>query len=388
MIALLSRLFIKDHENTSDPAVRRAYGYLCGTMGIAFNVLLCVAKLLVGSLTGSIAITADGFNNLSDAGSSIVTLLGFRLASQRPDPVHPFGHGRFEYISGLVVAFLILIMGFNLFTESIRKLVFPEDVEFSYAAVAVLAVSIAVKLYMFLYNRAVGKRIDSAAMIATATDSISDVVATTVVLISTVVGKLTGLRIDAWGGLAVAGFILYSGYSAARDTISPLLGQAPDPELVAKIRETVLAHPEVAGMHDLIIHNYGPGRMMVSLHAEVPAHADLLQMHDVIDLIEQQLRDSCGCDAVVHMDPIVTDDAVTARTFVTLVRIVTGVDERLSLHDFRMVTGPTHTNLIFDVVVPHRFNMTDNELRHVLSERVKAHDKTWNAVINIDRSYL
>lgn len=388
MIALLSRLFIKDHENTSDLAVRRAYGYLCGTMGIAFNVLLCVAKLLVGSLTGSIAITADGFNNLSDAGSSIVTLLGFRLASQRPDPAHPFGHGRFEYISGLVVAFLILIMGFNLFTESIRKLVFPEDVEFSYAAVAVLAVSIAVKLYMFLYNRAVGKRIDSAAMIATATDSISDVVATTVVLISTVVGKLTGLRIDAWGGLAVAGFILYSGYSAARDTISPLLGQAPDPELVAKIRETVLAHPEVAGMHDLIIHNYGPGRMMVSLHAEVPAHADLLQMHDVIDLIEQQLRDSCGCDAVVHMDPIVTDDAVTARTFVTLVRIVTGVDERLSLHDFRMVTGPTHTNLIFDVVVPHRFNMTDNELRHVLSERVKAHDKTWNAVINIDRSYL
>lgn len=388
MIALLSRLFIKDHENTSDLAVRRAYGYLCGTMGIAFNVLLCVAKLLVGSLTGSIAITADGFNNLSDAGSSIVTLLGFRLASQRPDPAHPFGHGRFEYISGLVVAFLILIMGFNLFTESIRKLVFPEDVEFSYAAVAVLAVSIAVKLYMFLYNRAVGKRIDSAAMIATATDSISDVVATTVVLISTVVGKLTGLRIDAWGGLAVAGFILYSGYSAARDTISPLLGQAPDPELVAKIRETVLAHPEVAGMHDLIIHNYGPGRMMVSLHAEVPAHADLLQMHDVIDLIEQQLRDSCGCDAVVHMDPIVTDDAVTARTFVTLVRIVTGVDERLSLHDFRMVAGPTHTNLIFDVVVPHRFNMTDNELRHVLSERVKAHDKTWNAVINIDRSYL
>lgn len=388
MIALLSRLFIKDHENTSDPAVRRAYGYLCGMMGIAFNVLLCVAKLLVGSLTGSIAITADGFNNLSDAGSSIVTLLGFRLASQRPDPAHPFGHGRFEYISGLVVAFLILIMGFNLFTESIRKLVFPEDVEFSYAAVSVLAVSIAVKLYMFLYNRAVGKRIDSAAMIATATDSISDVVATTVVLISTVVGKLTGLRIDAWGGLAVAGFILYSGYSAARDTISPLLGQAPDPELVAKIRETVLAHPEVAGMHDLIIHNYGPGRMMVSLHAEVPAHADLLQMHDVIDLIEQQLRDSCGCDAVVHMDPIVTDDAVTARTFVTLVRIVTGVDERLSLHDFRMVAGPTHTNLIFDVVVPHRFNMTDNELRHVLSERVKAHDKTWNAVINIDRSYL
>ncbi|NMA09106.1 MAG: cation transporter [Clostridiales bacterium] len=388
MIALLSRLFIKDHENTSDPAVRRAYGYLCGMMGIAFNVLLCVAKLLVGSLTGSIAITADGFNNLSDAGSSIVTLLGFRIASQRPDPAHPFGHGRFEYISGLVVAFLILIMGFNLFTESIRKLVFPEDVEFSYAAVSVLAVSIAVKLYMFLYNRAVGKRIDSAAMIATATDSISDVVATTVVLISTVVGKLTGLRIDAWGGLAVAGFILYSGYSAARDTISPLLGQAPDPELVAKIRETVLAHPEVAGMHDLIIHNYGPGRMMVSLHAEVPAHADLLQMHDVIDLIEQQLRDSCGCDAVVHMDPIVTDDAVTARTFVTLVRIVTGVDERLSLHDFRMVAGPTHTNLIFDVVVPHRFNMTDNELRHVLSERVKAHDKTWNAVINIDRSYL
>ncbi|MGN1073364.1 MAG: cation diffusion facilitator family transporter [Eubacteriales bacterium] len=388
MIELLSRILIKNRDDTSNPAVRTAYGQLCGVVGIVLNLLLFGLKLFAGTLSGSIAITADAYNNLSDAGSSIVTLLGFRLAEQKPDPSHPFGHGRIEYISGLIVAFLIVHVGIDLATESVGKLRSPEPVEFSVIAVVILGVSILTKLYMCLYNRGVGKKIDSAAMRATATDSLSDVAATGVVLIATVVGKLTGLQIDAWCGLAVSVFILYSGVMAAKDTISPLLGQAPDPELVKKIRAIVLSHEEVAGIHDLIIHNYGPGRMMISLHAEVPAHADMLDMHDVIDTIEQELREKVGCDAVVHMDPIVTDDAKTAQTFMTLVRIVAGIDEHLNLHDFRMVTGPTHTNLIFDLVVPYNFRLSDEELLRELNERIHEQDPTWFAVINVDKSYV
>lgn len=388
MIELLSRILIKNRDDTSNPAVRTAYGQLCGIVGIVLNLLLFGLKLFAGTLSGSIAITADAYNNLSDAGSSIVTLLGFRLAEQKPDPSHPFGHGRIEYISGLIVAFLIVHVGIDLATESVGKLRSPEPVEFSVIAVVILGVSILTKLYMCLYNRGVGKKIDSAAMRATATDSLSDVAATGVVLIATVVGKLTGLQIDAWCGLAVSVFILYSGVMAAKDTISPLLGQAPDPELVKKIRAIVLSHEEVAGIHDLIIHNYGPGRMMISLHAEVPAHADMLEMHDVIDTIEQELREKVGCDAVVHMDPIVTDDAKTAQTFMTLVRIVAGIDEHLNLHDFRMVTGPTHTNLIFDLVVPYNFRLSDEELLRELNERIHEQNPTWFAVINVDKSYV
>ncbi|MDY3072745.1 MAG: cation diffusion facilitator family transporter [Eubacteriales bacterium] len=388
MIELLSRILIKNRDDTSNPAVRTAYGQLCGIVGIVLNLLLFGLKLFAGMLSGSIAITADAYNNLSDAGSSIVTLLGFRLAEQKPDPSHPFGHGRIEYISGLIVAFLIVHVGIDLATESVGKLRSPEPVEFSVIAVVILGVSILTKLYMCLYNRGVGKKIDSAAMRATATDSLSDVAATGVVLIATVVGKLTGLQIDAWCGLAVSVFILYSGVMAAKDTISPLLVQAPDPELVKKIRAIVLSHEEVAGIHDLIIHNYGPGRMMISLHAEVPAHADMLEMHDVIDTIEQELREKVGCDAVVHMDPIVTDDAQTAQTFMTLVRIVAGIDEHLNLHDFRMVTGPTHTNLIFDLVVPYNFRLSDEELLHELNERIHEQNPTWFAVINVDKSYV
>ncbi len=388
MIELLSRIWIKNRDDKTDPAVRTAYGLLCSCFGILLNITLFGLKLFAGTISGSIAITADAYNNLSDAGSSIVTLLGFRLAGQKPDPTHPFGHGRIEYISGLIVAFLIVQVGVDLARESINKLRNPEPVEFSIVAVVILAVSILTKLYMCLYNRRVGRMIDSAAMRATAIDSLSDVTATSVVLISTAVGKLTGIQIDAWCGLGVSAFILYSGIVAAKETISPLLGQAPDPEKVAEIREIVLAHDEVEGIHDLIIHNYGPGRMMISLHAEVPSHADMLEMHDVIDTIEQELRTKVGCDAVVHMDPIVTDDARTAQTFVTLVRIVAGIDERLNLHDFRMVAGPTHTNLIFDLVVPYNFYISDEDLKRELTDHIHEHNPTWFAVINIDKSYV
>ncbi|MEA4823549.1 MAG: cation diffusion facilitator family transporter [Clostridiaceae bacterium] len=388
MIELLSRIWIQNRNDKTNPAVRTAYGLLCGCVGILLNLMLFGLKLFAGTISGSIAITADAYNNLSDAGSSIVTLLGFRLAGQKPDPTHPFGHGRIEYISGLIVAFLIVHVGIDLARESINKLRSPEPVEFSVVAVVILIVSILTKLYMCLYNRRVGRMIDSAAMHATAIDSLSDVTATSVVLIATVVGKLTGLQIDAWCGLGVSAFILYSGVIAAKDTISPLLGQAPDPEKVSEIRGIVLAHNEVKGIHDLIIHNYGPGRMMISLHAEVPSHADMLEMHDVIDTIEQELRAKVGCDAVVHMDPIVTDDAQTAQTFVTLVRMVASIDERLNLHDFRMVAGPTHTNLIFDLVVPYNFYISDEDLKRELTDHIREHNPTWFAVINIDKSYV
>ncbi len=388
MIHLLARWFIRE-PGEGDPArVRTAYGVLASCVGIVLNVMLCALKLFAGTAAGSVAIRADAMNNLSDAGSSVVTLLGFRLSEQKPDPGHPFGHGRIEYISGLVVAFLIIHMSLDLLHESIDKLRNPELVTFSWVTAAILAVSVLTKLYMFAYNRSIGKRLGSSAMEAAAQDSISDTAATAVVLVSGIVGRLTGLNIDAWCGIAVALFILYSGIMAARDTVSPLLGQPPEAELVEQIRRIVLGHGEIQGLHDLIVHDYGPGRRMISLHAEVPEHADLRATHEVIDTVEQELREQLGCEAVVHMDPIVTDDAETAQAFMTVARIVTAEDERLSLHDFRMVKGPTRSNLIFDMVVPYGFHMKDEELVKEICDRVRSCNPSWNAVINIDKSYV
>ena len=309
MIELLSRWFIRNRENTGDPAVRLAYGRLCGLVGIGLNLLLFGGKLFAGTVSGSVAVTADAFNNLSDAGSSVVTLLGFQLAGKKPDPQHPFGHGRIEYISGLVVSGLILLMGVELGNSSVEKILHPEAVDFSLLAMGILVASIAVKLYMYLYNRRIGRRISSAAMEATATDSLSDAIATTAVLAAMLVGRFTDLMIDGWVGLVVACFILFSGYQAAKETLWPLLGQPPEQELVERIQQMVLSHPPICGIHDLVVHDYGPGRMMVSLHAEVPAHGDILELHDVIDTAEMELKRTLHCDAVIHMDPIITDDA-------------------------------------------------------------------------------
>lgn len=388
MIEFLARVFIRHRDTLSPSALRQAYGQLCGAVGIGLNLLLFVGKLFAGTISGSIAITADAFNNLSDAGSSLVTLLGFRLAGRKPDPEHPFGHGRMEYISGLAVAGLILLMGVELGKSSLKKILSPEEIVSSPLVLAILAVSVAVKLYMFYYNRSIGRKIKSAAMSATATDSLSDAVSTTAVLMATLVGQFTGLNIDGWVGLLVALFILFSAYKAAKETLSPLLGQTPDPEFVERIEQIVLSYPEVLNVHDLIVHDYGPGRMMISLHAEVPADGDLLQLHDVIDNAEHRLKKELGCMAVIHMDPIITNDAHTDALRMAVAEKVKSIDPRLTIHDFRTVPGSTHTNLIFDVVVPYDVKLTADEVRRRIGALVKELDENYFAVVQIDNSYV
>ena len=388
MIEFLARVFIRHRDTLSPSALRQAYGQLCGAVGIGLNLLLFVGKLFAGTISGSIAITADAFNNLSDAGSSVVTLLGFRLAGRKHDPEHPFGHGRMEYISGLAVAGLILLMGVELGKSSLKKILSPEEIVSSPLVLAILAVSVAVKLYMFYYNRSIGKKIKSAAMSATATDSLSDAVSTTAVLMATLVGQLTGLNIDGWVGLLVALFILFSAYKAAKETLSPLLGQTPDPEFVDRIEQIVLSYPEVLNIHDLIVHDYGPGRMMISLHAEVSADGDLLQLHDVIDNAEHRLKKELGCMAVIHMDPIITNDAHTDALRMAVAEKVKAIDPRLTIHDFRTVSGPTHTNLIFDVVVPYDVKLTADEVRRRIGALVKELDENYFAVVQVDNSYV
>ena len=387
MIALLSRLLIADRENTESPKVRKAYGILCGAVGIFLNVVLFAGKLFAGTLSGSIAVTADAFNNLSDAGSSAVTLLGFQLGGQKADREHPFGHGRIEYLSGLAVALLIMLMGVELAKSSIGKIRHPEPVQSSALVTVILLAAIAVKLYMFLYNRTVGKKINSVAMEATAADSLSDCVATTAVLAATLVGQFTGLMIDGWCGIVVSAFILWSGFNAGKDTLDPLLGQPPAPEFVQHIRDLVMAHKEIIGIHDLLVHDYGPGRCMISLHAEVSAANDILDIHDAIDNIERELKETLGCDAVIHMDPVVVDDGVTSETRKKVATLVKCIDDELTIHDFRMVTGPTHTNVIFDVVVPHRFRLTDQEVEEKVRSAVRTLDGNYYAVITVEKSY-
>ena len=386
MITLLSKLIIKNYKEFENPNVRLKYGILCGAVGILFNILLFTGKLITGTLTGSIGITADAFNNLSDAGSSTITLVGFRLSGTKADKEHPFGHGRFEYIAGLIVSMAILLMGFELGKTSIDKIIHPEAVTFSYLAVGVLIVSILTKLYMFFYNRSIGKKIDSAAMRATALDSFSDVTATSVVLLSMLIGKWTGWKIDGYAGLLVAMFIGYTGIRAAQETVSPLLGQSPTQEFVEKIEHIVMEQDGVIGVHDLVVHDYGPGRRMISLHAEVPADGNLILLHDAVDNLEKLLRKECGCEAVIHMDPVEMNNVETNRLRTETRAILEQIDERLTLHDFRVVAGPTHTNLVFDVVVPFGFSMTDEAVRSAISERIHTLEGNCYAVIDIDKS--
>ena len=368
-------------------ALRRAYGTLCGAVGIGLNILLFMGKFFAGQLSGSIAVTADAFNNLSDAGSSAVTLLGFRLAGKKPDTDHPFGHGRIEYISGLIVAGLILLMGVELAKSSFDKILHPEEVTFSALAVVILAVSVAVKLYMWFYNRRIGGKLRSAAMEATAMDSLSDAAATFAVLLATLIGKWTGLAVDGYVGLLVALFILFSAYKAAKETLSPLLGQAPDPELVQRIRDIVAEHDTVVGIHDLVVHDYGPGRQMVSLHAEVPASGDILELHDVIDNIERELHEKLHVQAVIHMDPIVTDDAAVDALRRQVAELARQVEPRMTVHDLRVVRGTTHTNLVFDAVLPLDAAITPAEAARRIREKVSELDGDYYAVVTVEHSF-
>ena len=388
MITFLASLFIKDSKNYKEPSVRQAYGVLSGAVGIGLNILLFFGKWLAGTISGSIAITADAFNNLSDAGSSIITLIGFRLSGQEPDPEHPFGHGRMEYISGLLVSGAILVMGFELIGSSIGKLRSPEPIESSALVFGILIASILVKLYMFFYNHSLSKKIESAAMKATSVDSLSDTVATTLVLIATLISKYTGLLLDGWFGILVGLFILYTGGSTLKETIDLLLGQPPKQEFIDEVKEIVLGHSMVHGVHDLIVHDYGPGRVMISLHAEVDVNGDIQDIHEQIDHIEHELQEKLHCSATIHMDPIVTDDKEVLAMKAKVEEMVHFLDESFSMHDFRMVKGSTRTNLIFDVEVPRKTSYTDNEIVNWLKERIhELPGSKYFAVIQIDHEY-
>ena len=388
MFSLVVKKFVKNYKDIKNPEVRTGYGMASGATGIALNVILFLVKYLAGFISGSIAIMADAVNNLSDAGSSLITLLGFRLASAKPDQDHPFGHGRIEYLSALAVSIIIILMGFEIGKSSVEKIITPVMSEVSALIVAILVFSIAIKLYMYRYNKKYGELIDSSAMKATATDSISDAIATTVVLISMLVIKFFSVDIDGWCGILVAAFILKAGISSVRDTVGDLLGKAPSKELIDKIEDIVLSHEEVIGMHDLIIHDYGPGRMMVSLHGEVSGDGDMMHLHDIIDNIEKELSEKLGCAAVIHMDPIVINDEKVTEMRSKVLKIVEGIDPKLSIHDFRMVTGPTHTNIIFDIVVPYDFKMSNNKLKDTISEEVKKTNENCFCVISIDRPFV
>ena len=388
MITLLARLFIKDRDRVQDAAVRRAYGMLCSLTGIGLNVLLFFGKYLAGQLSGSIAMTADAFNNLSDAGSSVITLLGFRMAAKKPDPGHPFGHGRIEYLSGVAVSLIIIVVGVQLGIESVHKIMEPEAVDAGLVPMLVLVASICVKGYMFAYNRGIGRKINSPGMSATAVDSLSDCIATGVVLISMLLARFANINADGWGGAAVAAFIIFSGFRAAKETLSPLLGNPPDAQLVKDISDIVLSHPEVMNVHALIVHDYGPGRLMVSLHAEVPGDGDIYALHDAIDTIEYELESKLGCAAVIHMDPISPDGTKTAHMRNELAEAVKAIDPRLSIHDFRIVDGPTHTNVIFDAVLPNDSALTEDEAKSALETLVHSLWQNSHPKVHIDRPFV
>lgn len=361
MIRFLAKLFIKDYQNTEEEKVRISYGILCGMVGICLNVLLFVGKYAAGVLSSSVAVTADAFNNLSDAGSSLITLIGFRIAGKKADKDHPFGHGRMEYISGLGVCVLIFLMGVEVLRDSVEKIISLQEIRCSMLVVWILLASIAVKMYMAFYNHSLGKKLDSASLQATAADSISDVAATSVVLLSIAVKWIFDISIDGWCGLVVGVFILYAGISAAKDTLNPLLGEAPSEELVGEIKEIVLAHPQILGLHDLIVHDYGPGRRLISLHGEVSGEDNIYELHDVIDGIEQELREKLRCDAVIHMDPVAIHDPVTQKLREQFADAVKVIDPQMTIHDLRLMREGGEECLAFDAVLPQSSPLSDQE---------------------------
>lgn len=379
-----------------DEKVREKYGIRCGAIGIFLNICLFVFKFIAGTISGSIAITADAFNNLSDAGSSLISLMGFKLSAKKADADHPYGHGRLEYISGLLVAVIIFIMAYELISDSISKIIHPDDIVISPIVFAILIISIVVKIIMFSYNRIIGKKILSPTLMATALDSVSDSIATLTVLIAMIVANIWGIHIDGYSGLVVSLFILWAGYNAAKDTIGPLLGQPPTLEFVEKIESIVLREEHqkagIIGMHDLIVHDYGPGRLFVSLHAEVPSDGDVMELHDLIDNIEFDLKSELSCHAVIHMDPVCINDPETNMMKQYVINAIDSINESnkdhaITFHDFRMVKGPTHTNLIFDIVVPFDYALTDEELIKSIATKVYNENNRCFCAINVDKAY-
>ena len=385
---LLARIFIKDKDNVTDPKIRSAYGRMCSIVGIVCNVVLCGFKMLVGFLSGSVAITADAINNLSDASSSIISLLGFKLAEKPADDEHPYGHGRYEYLSALTVAALVLVIGFEMVDSSLDKILNPAPVEFGLFPVIVLSASILVKLWMALFNNKMGKKINSATLIATAKDSRNDVISTAAVLASALISHFTSVELDGWMGMAVALFILYSAYGLIVDSVSPLLGDPPSAELVSAINERILSYPGVLGTHDLIIHDYGPGRKFASVHVEMSAEADVLECHDIIDNIERDLSAEFGMLTSIQYDPVVTSDPKIEGLKADILEVLSTLGEDISIHDLRIVPGNTHTNVIFDCVLPRSSKMSEGEFKSYVSKKVAEKHNNHYCVITIDRSFV
>ncbi len=388
MISLLAKLFIK--PDLTQDARRSAYGKLCGLVGIALNLLLFAGKCFAGMISGSIAITADAVNNLSDAGSSLLALVGFRIAEQKPDAGHPYGHGRIEYVSGLIISFIILLMAFELFKSSIDKILHPTATVASSIVIGILIASIVIKCYMAFYNFRVGKQIQSATLRATGTDSLCDCLSTLAVLVCTILGHITSLKIDGYCGVLVAFFVCAAGFTAARETLNPLLGQPPEAEYVERLEQAVLNFdPQIIGVHDLLVHDYGPGRRIISLHAEVPAEGNILDLHDIIDNCERHLASELGCMATVHMDPVITKDPAIDKMKQQVKDILASIDMNIPMHDFRMVAGPTHTNLIFDIVLPFDYPTDETTLisriQQEVNDRIGEHVYT---VIQVDRKIV
>lgn len=384
---LLIRIFVKDHENTDDPRVRERYGKFAGVVGIVSNLILCIMKILIGLVSRSIAIIADGINNLADASSSIITLVGFKLASQPEDEDHPYGHARIEYLTGLFISIVIIVIGLQLLRTSIDKIMHPDPLEFSCLTIIILVAAILIKLWQSLFNRSIGRKIRSVTLMATAADSRNDVISTSAVLISVIVGKFTGIQIDGYMGSLVALFIIWSGIQLVRETTSPLLGEAPDQELVDSIAEIVKKEPGVLGIHDLMVHNYGPGKIFASMHIEVDADGDLMESHDMIDNIEKRIKDELHVEFVVHMDPVKTDDPLITKMKKIIADALLPLDGVDNIHDFRIVPGPTHTNIIFDVVLAADCSLSEKEITGIAAEAARSVDNDFYVVITFDHAY-
>ncbi len=385
MTKLLLRIFVKNHQDPTQPQVRGAIGKLSGTVGIVCNLLLFVFKLVVGTISGAVSITADAMNNLSDASSAVVTLIGFKLAEKPADADHPYGHARYEYLSGLAVAGLIVVIGFELAKTSVEKILHPAEVIFSLPVCIVLVGSILVKLWMGLFNRRLGKMVNSTALLATATDSRNDAISTTAVLLAGILGTAFGWKIDGWMGLAVALFILYSGAMLAKETISPLLGENASPELRQQIAELVSSVPEVLGYHDLMVHDYGPGQRFASMHVEMDQSADPLSCHELIDNLERACLQQLKVNLIIHYDPVVIGDAEMDRMRQVVQTLLGQQDERISIHDFRMVRGQGHSNLIFDVALPPELMQHQQAVKRRLDEDLAENEPgTYYTVITFD----
>lgn len=390
MVTILAKLWIKDYQMINEPKVRQSYGILCGILGIVLNICLFSGKMVIGLMSGSIAIVADSLNNLADAGSSIITLMGFKLAMQEPDKEHPFGHGRFEYIAGFMVACIIIFMSFELLQSSITRIFKPQEMMVSWVVFGILISSILVKFYMAFYHYKLAKLLDSTAMKAVAVDSLSDCMATAIVLITALIYEYYEIMLDGYAGIIVGIFVFIAGINTFKDTINPLLGQPPSKEFVNNIYDIVLSYKKkgVMGIHDLVVHDYGPGRRMISLHVEVPATGDVVKLHEMIDHIEHHLEKDLSCEAVIHMDPISDRNEFTNYIKIEIQKILKQIDSIIQFHDLRVVPGIEQTNLIFDIVIPFAYKMKDEEVVACIQKEMKKIDQTFHCIIKVDKNYM